>query len=141
MVNNGTGVLTDAQIEFLMSLDDCSFTIVGGTAAVSEELEEAIATYGEVNRLAGDTREATSVLVAETYFEAPKCVVLAYSRNFPDGLCGGPLAYVLGAPMLLVNAGQEAPAAAYVADNGIENALVLGGASALMDETIGAVLN
>ena len=141
LVNNGAGVLTDAQIEFLASLEGCKFTIVGGNSAVSDDLMNQIAQYGDVTRLAGTTREATSVLVAETYFEAPDRVILAYSRNFPDGLCGGPLAYVMGAPLILTNAGQEAPAAAYVADNGIENALVLGGASALTDETIGAVLN
>ena len=58
-----------------------------------------------------------------------------YTQNFPDGLAGGPLAYALGAPLLLTNAGQEAIAHEYIAAESIENGYVLGGDSAVSDET------
>lgn len=57
--------------------------------------------------------------------------------NCPDGLCGGVLAYKLGAPapLLLVNPGTgESAAAAYVAENDIEKGIIFGGAAGITDE-------
>ena len=139
LVNSITGKLTENQKEFLSGLEDVTFTIIGGTAAVGEELAAELATYGEVDRVYGNTREETSVKVAERYFENPDRIVLAYSRNFPDGLCGGPLAHALGAPLILTNTGAEGTAADYVAANGITKGVVLGGTAVLSDKTIAEV--
>lgn len=139
LVNSITGELTENQKAFLSTLENATFTIIGGAAAVGEELAEALAVYGPVERISGNTREETSVKVAERYFENPDRIVLAYSRNFPDGLCGGPLAHVLGAPLILTNAGQEGPAAEYVAKYGITKGAILGGSAALTDETVSRV--
>ena len=139
LVNNASGTLTDSQTAFLKGLSSCKFTIIGGTSAVSETLAASLGHYGNVTRISGSNREATSVLVAKNYFRNPDRVVLAYSRNFPDGLCGGPLANLLGAPLLLVNAGQESAASAYVSENGITTTLVLGGTSAVSDHTVHTV--
>jgi len=142
MLNTNKGELTENQIAFLEQHTDNSYTIIGGTAAVSENLETAIeAIVGETDRLSGGTREETSVLVAEKYFEEPECVLIAYSRNFPDGLCGGPLAYAMNAPLLLVNVKQEAAAAAYIEAEGITAGYVLGGKAALSDETVKTVFD
>jgi len=139
LVNSITGKLTENQKEFLSGLEDVTFTIIGGTAAVGEELAAELAAYGEVDRVWGNTREETSVKVAERYFENPDRIVLAYSRNFPDGLCGGPLAHALGAPLILTNTRAEGTAADYVAANGITKGAVLGGTAVLSDETIAEV--
>ena len=136
LVNSSTNKLTDSQIEYLSSLTDAKFTIIGGTASVSEELETALKAYGDVDRVSGATREETSVKVAERYFSDPDRVVVAYSRNFPDGLCAGPLAYAMGAPLLLTNAGAEAAAKTYVETNGITKGLILGGTASVSDETV-----
>lgn len=135
MVNNITGALTDNQIAFLEKLNGNALTIIGGTGAVSAELETALGAYGDVGRIFGNSREYTSVLVAQTYFDNPDCVLLAYSRNFPDGLCGGPLAYALGAPLILTNSGMETAATEYVAENGVRKGAALGGTAALTDAT------
>ena len=111
-----------------------------GTVAVSEDLEKAIeAIVGTVDRIYGTSREATSVAVAERYFGTPEYALIAYSRNFPDGLCGGPLAHAMHAPLLLVNKNMEANAAAYVADKGIARGLVLGGALAVSDASVAVI--
>lgn len=141
LVNNGSGELTASQLTFLEAQNGCTFTIIGGTSAVSAELEAQFETYGNVTRLAGSTREATSIEVANTYFKAPECVVLAYSRNFPDGLCGGPLAYALGAPLVLTNAGQETVATEYCAEHAISSAYALGGTGVLSDASISTILS
>lgn len=140
MVNNSTGKLTSNQISFLQGLGSRNITIIGGTGAVSSSLETALQAYGNVSRISGSSREYTSVLVAKKYFGNPQSVVLAYSRNFPDGLCGGPLAYALGAPLLLTNVGAEAAAASYVAENAISGGMALGGTSALSNDTVATVL-
>ena len=139
LVNSSTNKLTTTQEEYLETLESCTFHIIGGTGAVSAELADALAAYGTVERISGKDREATSVAVANTFFTSPNTVALAYSRNFPDGLCGGPLAYNLGAPLLLVNSGAESYAAAYVEENSIETGIILGGSTAVSDDTVSAV--
>ena len=143
LVNSVTGTLTEEQIEFFEQYDDNTFTIVGGTAAVSEELEAAIEEIvGEdVGRVYGATREETSVKIAERYFKNPELVVVAYSRNFPDGLCGGPLAYAMNVPLVLTNAGAEAAATEYITENEIAAGYVLGGSVVLSDDTVRTVFD
>lgn len=141
LVNTITGELTDSQIAFLRAHADNTYTVIGGTSAVSEDMKKTIeAVIGrEVSRVFGETREETSMKVAMTYFDSPDFVLLTYSRNFPDGLCGGPLAHAMGAPLLLIDAGKEAYAAAYVKENGIKNGAILGG-TAVVSEASGRVV-
>ena len=89
----------------------------------------------EVDRVSGNSRQMTSVEFAERYFEAPELALITYSDNFPDGLAGGPLAYAMGAPLLLTKEGKEAAAAEYIAENGIASGYVLGGTSSISDAT------
>ncbi len=139
MVNNTAKTLTSAQKNYLRSLGYVKFTIIGGYGAVAAEFEKELEEFGIVERLAGGTRELTSVLVARRYFDKPHTAMLAYSRNFPDGLCGGPLAYAAGAPLLLVNKGTELGAAAYVMANGIEAGYIMGGTAAVSEHSAAVV--
>ncbi len=138
---NGKGTLTQAQITFLQAHAGNRYTIIGGKATVSEAMEQAIEDVigHDVGRISGATRQDTSVLVAKAYVQEPGCIVLANSMNFPDGLCGGPLAYYLGAPLILTAAKQEAAAAAYASEQGISSGYVLGGANSVSEATIQAV--
>ena len=75
-------------------------------------------------------------------------VVCAYAYNFPDGLCGGPLAYNMRAPLILTGSNmankpnetkQKAGASVasdYVKNNGIKTGIVLGGEAVLSDVTV-----
>ena len=140
LVNNTTGKLTDSQISFLNAHSDNIYIIIGGEAAVSLDMEialQSLAALGnEIGRVYGAGREETSIEVAETFFDGADRVMLTYSRNFPDGLCGGPLAYALNAPLLLVNAGREQPAAGYVASQSIRKYCILGGTSAVSEASV-----
>ena len=135
MVNNNTGTLTANQKAYLNTLGYMKFTIIGGTGAVSDQLAIQLDEYGDVTRIYGRTREDTSVKVAQACFHDPSTALLAYSRNFPDGLCGGPLAYALGAPLLLTKGGAETSAAQYVSENPIRTGYILGGVAAVSDES------
>ena len=141
LVNGSKSALTAEQIEFLKGLGGKKITILGGNAAVSAELEAAIEEVvgTDVERIFGDTREETSVMVAERYFGTAKLAFITYSRMYPDGLAGGVLANVMGAPLLLTNSGKEDIANAYIEKTGIEAGCVLGGSAVITDETAKAV--
>ena len=134
--------LSAAQEEYLEALKEkgCRFTIIGSPAAVSTAVEAKLSNYSAspVERVAGPTRYQTSIAVAEHAFGNPESVVLAVGNNFPDGLSAGPLAYELGAPVVLTLAGQTAAAEAYAADLTIKNGYAVGGSNVLSD---GAVMS
>lgn len=126
--------LTARQKDFLSGVTE-DIIIVGGTNAVNTTVEKQLRAYGTVTRLAGTTRYQTSVAVAAHFFHEPTAAVLAYAQNFPDGLCGGPLAYYLGAPMILTSTGHEASAVSYTAKLNIRSGYVLGGTGLISDRT------
>ena len=125
-------VLTDRQKNFL-SGDIGDIYIIGGSSVVSTSVENALAEYGAVTRVYGNSRFETSVKVAEHFFDAPQAAVLAYALNFPDGLCGGALAYSMGAPLILTDTGYEQAAADYAAGTDIRDGYVLGGSGLISD--------
>ena len=53
--------------------------------------------------------------------------------NFPDGLCGGPLAYSMKAPLILTSTGVELQAIEYVNVLDINKGYVLGGDGLISD--------
>jgi hypothetical protein len=65
--------------------------------------------------------------------------LITYSKMYPDGLAGGVLANVLGAPLLLTKAGSESIANEYIEEIGISSGYVLGGSAVMTDETAKAV--
>ena len=125
------GSLRQEQKEFLATTSR-NFIIIGGTAAVSESLEAELKAIGSVTRVAGSSRYETSVLVAQRFVQNPNAVILAYAKNFPDGLCGGPLAYALGAPLILTDNSGYSTADTYV--SGIAAGIVVGGNGLISDE-------
>lgn len=121
---------------YLQTLDGCQFTIIGGESAVSADVQRKLESYGIVERLAGGNRFETSVLVAERFFDAPDSAVLAYAWNYPDGLCGGALAYAMHAPLILTMDKWEGAAAQYVQSNGITSGIILGGTGLISDAAV-----
>ena len=126
--------LYEDQKEFLEATSG-EFVIIGGESAVSAALAEELEDYGNVDRLSGANRFETSVLVAEHFFDAPSSAVLAYSQNFPDGLCGGPLAAAMDAPLLLIATNRGPGVVEYANETGISCGAVLGGTGLIDDAT------
>ena len=112
------------------------FWIVGSETAVSNKLLSRVAEYGMVQRIGGANRFETSVKLAETFFDGPEYAVLAYAWNYPDGLCGGPLALTMNAPLILTMTGYETAAEAYIRGEGISRGTVLGGKSLISDDSV-----
>ena len=124
--------------DFVIQNQDKNYVILGGTGAVSQEVEDFLKDMNikSVSRLAGATRYETSALIAKEFFPEADCAVVAYANDFPDGLCGGPLAYQIGAPLLLTAEGKTTEARHFMRDHGIKDGYVLGGTARLSDELI-----
>ena len=132
------GSLTEEQKAFLATTSG-RFVIIGGTGAVSQKVEDQLNGIGTAERVKGKTRYETSVVIAQRYFGSPKAAVLAYAQGFPDGLCGGPLAMNMGAPLILTS--NESPAAADAYIEGITVGAVTGGTGRITDDTVRAIFD
>ena len=126
--------LNDAQKEILAGVKN--IYIVGGEGAVSAAYEAELKAFGTVTRVFGDSRYDTSAAIAKTFCGDAKLAVVASGKNFPDGLCGGPLAAALDAPLVLTADGKTTAAADYMTEKAIDAGYVLGGDGALADETV-----
>ena len=128
--------LTAEQEAYLQLLGEKNFYIIGGVGAVSKDVEYALQSYGGTIRLAGGNRYETSALIAQRFFPEAEAVVLAYGRNYPDGLCGGALAAAMGAPVILVEDAFIDHAVDYVQGKEIRTGYVLGGTGLLSDASV-----
>jgi putative cell wall-binding protein len=90
-----------------------TITIIGGTAAVPESIEDELEDMGkDVERISGDNRAETAAAIAGElikewgvfYLIAGGNVALVNGNGFADALAAGPLAIAALAPMLVVNA-------------------------------------
>ncbi len=131
--------LLDSQATFLEANKGNDMIVIGGDAAVTGKMETQVKTYGSVDRLAGATRFETSVMIALRFFDSPANAVLAYAGNFPDGLCGGPLATTMGAPLILTMAKYEQAAAEYIQDKQVEGGIVLGGTKLIPNASVNSI--
>ena len=118
--------------------------IVGGSAAVSIQIEEQLANAGlEVVRLAGETRYETSVEIARYALQqgtlVSQTVAVASGGNFPDALVGGALCGKEKSVLLLADTGNldgNAAMTAFVSDrrSNISRVYIFGGESAVPTE-------
>ena len=83
--------------EELDRLAPTEIVVLGGAGSVSESVVDALGAHGEVRRVSGIDRYATSAAVAAEV-AAADTVLLATGTGFADALAGG----ALGAPILLV---------------------------------------
>lgn len=136
--------VNDVQKKYLDTLKIKDVYLIGGTGVVSDKTADQMKAYDQdkkVDRVAGTDRYLTSVAVAKE-FCAKDCdtVVLAYARNFPDGLSGGPLALSLEAPLLLVDQSNAQAAADYAKNAGVKKAVVLGGPVLIPDSVVNKIV-
>ncbi|MBR3053177.1 MAG: cell wall-binding repeat-containing protein [Firmicutes bacterium] len=137
--------LNDEQKAFLTghAKDFSNICVIGGPAVVSEELAKEIADYkdGTFSRVWGANRYVTSVAVAQSFFGADiDKVYLAYAQNYPDGLAGGPVAYLDGAPLILVTNDKYQDAQEYVTGKAVVKCAVMGGQALISDKIALAIM-
>lgn len=123
----------------LERLDPARVRLLGGTGAISAEVEEELAAMGtEVSRLRGASRYATAAAVSAAHFEAGVPVAyVASGEGFADALSGGAAAAALGGPVLLVQP-DAVPSATEQELRRLApgRIVVLGGTSAVSDAVV-----
>ncbi|MGI9016138.1 MAG: cell wall-binding repeat-containing protein [Euzebya sp.] len=140
------GGLTDGLREELHRTGALEAMVVGGPAAVSDEVVQALQVLGlEVTRLDGPDRYATAVAIAERMIEeagpaggpgttSGRVAFVASGEGFADALSAGPVAAAVGAPILLTApAGLPAVTAAALQRLGVTRTVVAGGSAAISD--------
>lgn len=90
----------------LIRLEPNEIVILGGTAAVSDDVADAARAAvpgATVRRVAGPDRFATAAEISkDTFVFSPDVVFVANGLGFPDALAGAPAAIWSDAPLLLV---------------------------------------
>jgi putative cell wall-binding protein len=115
--------------------------IAGGTAAVSEAVEESLSELGEdVDRVFGSTRFGTAAAISEEMGVEGGTVFIATGQQFADALTGGVLAGVEGGSLLLVGRdvlpGETADELERIAP---EEVVVFGGSAAVSDAVVAQI--
>lgn len=113
-----------------------SVTVLGGTQAVSDEVQAALG--AGTTRVAGADRFETAAQVAATAFpNGAPMVYVATGAEFADALAGVPAATTAGGPILLVgNDHVPASTAAALEQLAPERVMVLGGSAAVTDAVV-----
>ena len=134
-----TQAARDALNEFTSVAD---VIIVGGTAAISSSVEQAVKDDGfNVTRVAGQNRFGTAAAIATTIgganigtVDGKKTALIANGLNYPDALAGGTVAYAAGLPILLVTPSSvPSETSSAISGLGIQHAIILGGTAAVGD--------
>ena len=139
--------LPSATARVIRELEYERITIVGGTAAVSQEVQAEVEALGvEVDRLAGPNRYATSAAVVDAMLEEGALVGevwLASGGNFADALLAGPVAAQLGGTLHLTDSAgfSDQPVRGFLTGNrdDIRAVRITGGPDALGDNLLGTV--
>jgi putative cell wall-binding protein len=108
--------------------------IVGGVSAVSTDVETALrALVPATSRIDGTDRFAVSRALARSVFGTSTDILIATGANFPDALSADVVGAALGRPVLLVDGGArlDASTAEYLADAGVERAILVGGTAVI----------
>lgn len=126
--------------EELERLEVDEVTLLGGSAAVSEEVEAAVSeleTAPDVTRLAGADRYETAATVAEAAGAPSGEVALALGTDFPDAVAAGALAASPARVPVLLTEPDAVPGATLeaIGELGAGEVLVLGGPAAI-DESV-----
>ena len=134
--------LTAEQKAFLKNMKNSAATIIGGKNAVNAATENQLkATFKSVTRIGGSNRFETSVLVAKKFFPTAPAVTLAYGLDYPDGLCGGPLAMKYKCPLLLTTSTNFTAAKNYAKSIGASSGAVYGGTGLISEIAVKNILS
>lgn len=120
--------------------------VVGGTAAVSENVVNQLAAAGlEVDRVGGQDRYSTARAIAQSVpeeqigsldSEIGRTAIVASGQGFADALSAGPLAYGSAFPLLLTPTASLSPEVSGAIDTlDIEQVLIMGGTAAVSAQT------
>ena len=132
--------LTNEQKVFVKNNKFSKIYILGGSGAVSKEVESTLKTYATVERIGGLNRFETSKKIADRFFPSANTVVLASAHAFPDGLTGGSLGGLISSPVLLVSNDNWEDAHNYVVSKKVTKSFTMGGEGVISNQTVSNIM-
>ncbi len=85
-------------------------TVIGGPEAISEKVEEKLASMASVRRIYGETRIETAVALAEeTFYDKNKVRVIVVTDYMNPAIDTALLSYVFDAPLLYTKSDSLSP--------------------------------
>lgn len=149
LVNTGQTALPSAAYQAMQEANIQRVVILGGPAAVSSALQQAIAQAlpnATIQRYGGATRNATAAAFDKAYFGQPSggAVIAANGGgggSFVDALAAAPLAGVNGVPILLTNpTSLPNSTVGYLSGMASNQPIwVMGGTAAVSDQVVSAL--
>jgi putative cell wall-binding protein len=129
------GSLPDEVAAEINRLDPDTILVIGGEAAISTTVFNALNTIKPATRIAGTNRYGTAVAISQHAFTNPAAVsrvYIAVGTNFPDALAGAAAAAAVGAPVLLTSS-DSLPASVVAEINRLGPSLIyiLGGTAVI----------
>jgi Zn-dependent M28 family amino/carboxypeptidase/putative cell wall-binding protein len=128
-----TNAIPEYTLDALDELEPTKIVLLGGTAAISAEVETQLKETYEVDRIGGIDRFETAAMISSHQdAAATDFAIVALGTNFPDALVSGPLAYAAGFPIVLT-ATDALPEVSKKAltDLGVSKVLIAGGLNAV----------
>ena len=137
------GTLASAHVKAIKDAGYKKYIILGGTAAVSDQVKSQLSGLTCVERIGGNTRYDTSRLIAEWSLDNGLTMVhpaISTGENFPDALAGAALQGKAASVMVLVK-NENSPGVNALADNKsvIESGYVFGGNIAVPDAVVKSI--
>jgi putative cell wall-binding protein len=141
-----TSDIDDTTVAEIKRLSPSIIYIVGGTGAISANIENALEAYDftpSVVRLGGAGREETAYEIANAAKEmrgVPSVAFIADAANFPDALSAGSLSAGQGVPILLTATGSlDEWTQRFLEENDISDIIIVGGPGSV-SETVATQL-
>ena len=131
------GKLTNVNISEIKRLGATKAIILGGTGAVSKQVEADLKKNGikKVERISGIDRYETAKKIAEKLDGNPKTAVVAYGLNFPDALAAASYAAINGYPILLTDKDRlPSYTSELLKSQGIKDTIVVGGTGVISEK-------
>lgn len=137
LITNGTSLSSQTAAQ-ISRLDPSTVYVIGGTAAVSTDVESQIQALGaKTKRVENDNAVGTAIQVYDTGKGSwGTTAILATSDTYQDALSASPYAYAKHAPIFLTQSGTHEmdQRTRYAIENSsFENVIICGGTAAISD--------
>lgn len=128
--------IPDATAEALTALSPQRITVLGGEAAVEDDVVQELRQWAPARRLGGNNRYITAARVMAEYASADT-VFLASGEDWPDALAGSARAGSDARPLLLTRHGELPPVTISALERlHPERVIVLGGETAVSGDVV-----
>jgi len=140
LVDGGRDALPAETLALIAEFGASSVVVTGSPDSVSSAIEAQLGALPGVSvlRLGGESRYATSALIATEFFPTADHAWVATGANYPDALAGAALAGAVPEPLLVAPQNQmNYEAKEYFSAAGVSTVTLLGGEPSLSSCTAG----